>query len=42
MSETEEFPLDNPWIQKEIQWRADLAEKIAAEQASEGRGPLSC
>jgi hypothetical protein len=31
VSETEEFPLDNPWIQKEIQWRADLAEKIAVQ-----------
>ena len=26
-----EFPQDNPWIQKEIQWKADLAEKIAAQ-----------
>ena len=31
VSETEEFPLDNPWVQKEIQWKADLAEKIAAQ-----------
>ncbi|MCV7284987.1 MULTISPECIES: YciI family protein [Mycolicibacterium] len=31
VSETEEFPQDNEWIQKEIQWRADLAEKVAAE-----------
>ena len=31
VSETEEFPQDNPWIQKEIQWKADLAEKVAAE-----------
>ena len=31
VSETAEFPQDNPWIQKEIQWKADLAEKIAAE-----------
>ena len=31
VSETEEFPMDNPWIQKEIQWRADLAEKAAVE-----------
>ena len=23
--------MDNPWIEKEIQWRADLAEKIAAQ-----------
>jgi hypothetical protein len=29
VAETEEFPRDNPWIQKEIQWRADLAEKAA-------------
>jgi hypothetical protein len=31
VSETEEFPQDNPWIEKEIQWRADLAEKAAAQ-----------
>ena len=31
VSESEEFPQDNPWIQKEIQWKADLAEKIAAQ-----------
>jgi hypothetical protein len=31
VSDTEEFPLDNPWVQKEIQWRAELAEKIAAQ-----------
>jgi len=31
VAETEEFPQDNPWIAKEIQWRADLAEKVAAE-----------
>jgi len=31
VSETAEFPQDNPWIQKEIQWKADLAEKVAAE-----------
>ena len=31
VSETAEFPQDNPWIQKEIQWKADLAEKIAAQ-----------
>src|SRR6476619_6957724 len=29
VSEIEEFAADNPWIQKEIQWKADLAEKIA-------------
>ena len=31
VAETEEFPQDNPWIEKEIQWRADLAEKAAAQ-----------
>ena len=31
VSETEEFPQDNPWIEKEIKWRAELAEKIAAQ-----------
>src|SRR5690348_17207771 len=31
VSETDEFPADNPWIKKEIQWRAELAEKIAAQ-----------
>ena len=34
VSETEEFPLDNPWIQKEIQWRADLAEKARQAEAA--------
>ena len=37
VSESEEFPGDNPWIKKEIQWRADLAEKIA-EQARKAAG----
>ncbi|MCV7066978.1 YciI family protein [Mycolicibacterium houstonense] len=37
VSETEEFPQDNEWIQKEIQWKADLAEKIA-KQAREAAG----
>jgi hypothetical protein len=37
VSNTEEFDLDNPWIQKEIQWRADLAQK-AAEQARKAAG----
>jgi len=37
VSDTEEFDMDNPWIQKEIQWRADLAEK-AAEQARKAAG----
>lgn len=31
VSETDEFPADNPWIQKEIQWKADLAEKAVVE-----------
>src|SRR6188768_45163 len=31
VSDTEEFDMDNPWIKKEIQWRAELAEKIAAQ-----------
>jgi hypothetical protein len=31
VSETEEFPMDNPWVQKEIQWKAELAEKLAAQ-----------
>ena len=30
VSEADEFPMDNPWIQKEIQWRADIADKVAA------------
>src|SRR4030088_1425541 len=33
VSEAEEFPQDNPWIEKEIQWRADLAQKIADHAA---------
>lgn len=31
VADIEEFDLDNPWIQREIQWRADLAEKAAQE-----------
>ena len=31
VSETDEFPMDNPWIEKEIQWKAELAEKVAAQ-----------
>ncbi|WP_454788439.1 YciI family protein [Mycolicibacterium lutetiense] len=34
VSETDEFPQDNEWVQKEIQWKADLAEK-QAQQARE-------
>jgi hypothetical protein len=30
VSEVDEFPPDNPWIQKEIQWRADIPDKVAA------------
>ena len=29
VSETEEFPQDNVRIQKEIKWKADLAERVA-------------
>jgi hypothetical protein len=35
VAETDEFPEDNEWVQKEIQWRADLAEKIAAGYRAE-------
>jgi len=31
VSESAEFPLDNEWVQKEIQWKAELAEKIATQ-----------
>jgi hypothetical protein len=31
VADTDEFPQDNEWVQKEIQWRADLAEKVATE-----------
>ena len=31
VSETADFPQDNPWIKKEIVWKAELAEKIAAQ-----------
>ena len=31
----DEFPQDNEWVQKEIQWRADLAEKVAADAIAE-------
>lgn len=35
VSETQDFPMDNPWVKKEIQWRADLAEKVAAQARAE-------
>jgi hypothetical protein len=35
VSETSEFPQDNPWVQKEIQWKAEVAEKIAAKARAE-------
>jgi hypothetical protein len=35
VSETADFPMDNPWVKKEIQWKADLAEKIAAQARAE-------
>lgn len=37
VSDTEDFDMSNPWVQKEIQWRADLAEKLA-EQARKAAG----
>ncbi|GFG52500.1 hypothetical protein CQY20_09555 [Mycolicibacterium agri] len=35
VSETSEFPQDNPWVQKEVQWKAEVAEKIAAKARAE-------
>lgn len=35
VSETSEFPMDNPWIKKEIAWKAELAEKIAVAARAE-------
>lgn len=35
VSETDEFPQDNPWVKKEIRWKAELAEKIAAQARAE-------
>jgi hypothetical protein len=35
VSDIEDFPGDNPWIEKEIQWRAEMAEKIAAGYRAE-------
>jgi hypothetical protein len=38
VSETEDFPSENPWIQKEIQWKAEVADKVAAAaRAAAGR-----
>jgi hypothetical protein len=33
--DTDEFPAGNPWIEKEIQWRADLAQKVADQARAE-------
>ncbi|MGV0644557.1 YciI family protein [Mycolicibacterium sp. XJ2546] len=35
VAETEEFPQDNPWVKKEIRWKAELAEKLAAQARAE-------
>ncbi|OBB40523.1 MULTISPECIES: YciI family protein [unclassified Mycobacterium] len=35
VGETDQFPQDNPWVKKEIQWKADLAEKVAAQARAE-------
>lgn len=35
VAETEEFPQDNPWVKKEILWKAELAEKLAAQARAE-------
>ncbi|AMO63194.1 DGPFAETKE family protein [Mycolicibacterium phlei] len=35
VAETSDFPADNPWVRKEIQWRAEVAEKIAAQARAE-------
>lgn len=35
VSEIADFPGDNPWIKKEIQWKAELAEKIAVKARAE-------
>ena len=35
VSDSADFPMDNPWIKKEIQWRAELAEKIAVQARAE-------
>lgn len=38
VAETDEFPQDNEWVRKEIQWKADLADKQAAQaRAAAGR-----
>ena len=31
VAELDEFPQENPWIQRELEWRAELAEKSAAD-----------
>ncbi|MGV0794434.1 YciI family protein [Mycolicibacterium sp. XJ1819] len=33
--DTADFPQDNPWVRKEIQWKAELAEKIAKQARAE-------
>ena len=37
VSDSEEFDMDNEWIKKEIQWRADLAQRVA-DQARKAAG----
>ena len=40
VAETFEFPQDNPWVQKEIRWKAELAEKIAAQARADANKRL--
>jgi hypothetical protein len=35
VAETEEFPQDNEWVQKEIQWKAELLAKQAEQAAAD-------
>ncbi|WP_304113778.1 YciI family protein [Mycolicibacterium bacteremicum] len=38
VSETAEFDAQNPWVQREIQWKADLAEQaVLAARTAAGR-----
>jgi hypothetical protein len=35
VAETEEFPQDNEWVQKQIQWKAELLAKQAEQAAAD-------
>jgi len=41
VAESTEFPMDNPWVRREIQWKAELAAKLAEQARAEAEKLLA-